>query len=188
MSNFQPMVLKTNTDRYGKKVTSIDRTATEKKLQTWLKRKKIVRPIYINSWKADKKVVEDTDYAIAVSVVDGYYSSNSRQFRVYVKEGYAQKRFVQSSKEGVLNMEKLLALVVEITESENRRYNHEWESAHVQKNFETRMKECNKALKGTGFRLENNYHGSFKIESEGGGRFWAADLDEVVAKLLTLKK
>ncbi len=191
VSTFQPITLKTVKSRYGdREVQVIDADATEKKINTWLKRKGVTKPIYINQYdNKDGEVETLENYPIEVKVVDGYYNSDSRTYRVYVKEGWKTKRFVQSSKDGVLNLAKLLALVTDMVEENNAKERRDWESQRKAENLEERAEKINKQLKGTGFKINmNQYRKTFTIEKEGGYSFYESDLDEVVAKLLTLKK
>lgn len=160
VSTYQPVVYKeVKAGRWGdsdRTVTVIDEKKTYKNIQTWLKRKKVVKPIYINLYDEKREVNVLEDYPIELKVVgDSYYSKGSKQYRVYVKEGYKTIRFVQSSKDGVLNMDKLVALVTEMVEDNNAKEERDWKAEQDRKSFDSLVADANKKLKGSGFRLES---------------------------------
>lgn len=65
------------------------------------------------------------DYPIAVSEVGQGYYSNSKKYRVYFVVHYRKVSFIQSDKEGNINIDRLIEKTREIVKEEQRRIDRE---------------------------------------------------------------
>lgn len=178
----QPVVFKSfKRGQIGIDTKCVDDRATQDAINALLKTAKVVMPIS----HYEGKITRDSSYPVNVTVIESY--GDRKQYRVYIGTWLKKDTFVQSDKEGNINIEKLVAKVTEYITNNNRAERRQKTHYFAKNEAKARLEGINKKLKGTGFRLELN-RGSYEVKKEGGYDFYESDLDEVVAKLLTFKK
>jgi hypothetical protein len=161
----QPLVLRTFrrgfTDHSG---FSVDEIATEKNCVTLLEKSEV------------KKI--GNYYPISISSVGGRYE-NSKQYRVYFSEDFQKKAFIQSDKEGNIDIEKLITKTTEYVEIGQNRVDKKNAKEKQEKADDAYCDRLNKKLLRTGFKVTNSGSG-FEITKF----VFRAEIDSVVASLL----
>lgn len=109
------------------------------------------------------KAVDGDSYPVSVSEVNGGYYSNTLQYRVYFRVDFKSVNFVQSDKNGQIDITKLVTKATEYFQEEqnniDRRNNKE-----IADNRRVELAaSLSEQLKGTGFVVLHSRWGVFQI-------------------------
>jgi len=119
-----------------------------------------------------------------ITVVDEYYSNNLK-FRVYITG--KKQSFVQSTKDGELNIEKLVAKVNEINTANNSYWAAQKKKREKNDAIDDMVKEMNVELEKKGYRASTSYGHNIVI-SKKYGSFNDEEMKAITAALPKLER